>query len=67
MFAEKQVKTNFWMSHQKTVSKVARQLFGEVWENLGKNLLHSQNFACSYTYVYTEHSHPACCDLLHFM
>jgi len=24
--------------------------FGQVWRNLGKNLSHPQNFACSYTY-----------------
>jgi len=39
-----------WMPHQKTVGKFARQLFGQVWKNLGKNPLHPQNFACSHTY-----------------
>jgi len=36
---------------QKWSVKVARRLFGQVWENLGKNPLHPQKFACSYTYV----------------
>ena len=36
---------------QKRSAKVARQLFWQVWENLGKNPLHPQEFACSYTYV----------------
>ena len=26
--------------------------FGQVWGNLGKNPLHPQKFACSYTFVY---------------
>jgi len=39
---------------QKLSGKVARQLFGQVWENLGKNPLHSQTFACSYTYAWTK-------------
>jgi len=50
-FAEKQVKTIFLeVTPQKWLAKVAQQLFGHVWEKLGKNPLHSQKFACSYTY-----------------
>jgi len=44
---------SFWRSHQKRSTKVERQLFGQVWENLGKNPLHPQKFACSYTYDLT--------------
>jgi len=36
---------------QKRSAKVARQLFVQVWENLGKNPLHPHTFACSYTYA----------------
>jgi len=55
-FAEKQVKTIVLeVTPQKRSGKVARQLFGQVWENLGKNPLHPQKFACSYTYA-TQHS-----------
>jgi len=36
------------------LAKVA-QLFGQVWGNSSKNLLHTQNFACPYTCV-TNHS-----------
>jgi len=36
---------------QKRAAKVARQLFRQDWENLGKNLLHPQEFGGSYTYV----------------
>jgi len=51
-FAEKQVKTILLeVTLQKRSAKVARQLFGQVWENLGKNPLHSQKFACYYTYA----------------
>ena len=39
---------------QKRTVKVARQLFGQVWENLGKNPLHPQNYACSYTYEFVR-------------
>jgi len=40
-FAEKQAKTIiFEVAPQKRLTKVARQLFGQVWENLGKNPLH---------------------------
>jgi len=43
-FAEKQVKTIFLeVTPQKRFSKVARQLFGQVWEILGKNPLHPKN------------------------
>jgi len=43
---------HFFGGHTKTQSaKVGRQLFGQVWENLGKNPLHPQKFACSYTYA----------------
>jgi len=50
MFAEKQVKTIFIeVTPQKRSAKVAWQLFGQVWENLGENSLHLQKFACSYT------------------
>jgi len=38
------------MSNKKRSAKVARQLLGQVWENLGKNLLQPKKFACSYTY-----------------
>jgi len=47
-FAEKQVKTIFLeVTPQKRSAKAARQLFGKVWENLGKKFLHPQKFACS--------------------
>jgi len=36
---------------QKRSAKVARQLFWQVWENLGKNPLHPQEFTCSCTFV----------------
>ena len=49
-FAEKQAKTIFWGHTKKRLAKVARQLFGQVWENLGKNPLHPQKAACSWTY-----------------
>jgi len=49
-FAEKQVKNIFLeVTPQKRSAKVARQLCGQVWENLGKNPLHPQKFAFSYT------------------
>jgi len=48
MFAEKQIKTIFWRSHQKRLAKFAHH-FRQVWENLGKNPLHTKKFACSYT------------------
>jgi len=35
---------------QKWSAKVARHLFGQVWESLGKHPLHPQKFSCSYTY-----------------
>ena len=51
-FAEKQVKTIVLeVTPQKRSAKAARQLFGQVWENLGKNPLRPQKFACSYTYA----------------
>jgi len=35
---------------KKLTAKVAWQLLGQVWENLGKNPLHPHNFSCSCTY-----------------
>ena len=43
---------HFWgVTPQKRSAKVARQLFCQVCKTLGKNPLHPQEFACSYTYV----------------
>jgi len=43
-FAEKQVKTIFIeVTPQKRSAKVARQLFGQVWENLSKILCNPKN------------------------
>jgi len=33
------------------LAKVARKLYGQVFENLGKNPLHPQTYACTYTYA----------------
>jgi len=51
----------FWRSHRNKLfmifmgenlsTKVAQQLFGQVWRNSGKNPLHPQIFASSYTYA----------------
>jgi len=45
--------------HEKLFAqKAAKKIFfGQVWENSGKNLSHSQKFACSYTYT---RRHPTC-------
>ena len=45
---------------QKRSAKVARQLFGQVWENLGGNPLHPQKCACSYTYVLSPSMQRRC-------
>jgi len=38
--------------HEKIFAQeVAQNFFGRVWGNSGKNLLHPQKFACSYTHV----------------
>ena len=58
-FAEKQVKTIFGGHTKKRSVKCARQLFSQVWGNLGKNLLHPQTFACSYTYVVYQWQRPS--------
>jgi len=54
------IKTFFWRSHQKQVfmlvvgenvwAKGAQKLFGKVWGNSGKNPVHPQKFARSFTY-----------------
>jgi len=45
-------KDHFWgVTPQKRSANVARQLFWQDWENLGKNPLHPREFAFSYTYV----------------
>jgi len=36
---------------KKRSARVGRQLFGQVWENLGKSPLHQQKFACFYIYA----------------
>jgi len=40
---------------RKFVGKYPTKNFRQVWENLGKNPSHSQNFACSYIYVFPFH------------
>ena len=50
-FAEKHVKTFLGDTPQKRWAKVPRQLSWKVCENLGKNALHPQEFACSYIYL----------------
>jgi len=47
------------VTSQKRWVKFAQQIFGQVWENLGKNLLHSQKFACSYTYDWKPTNHSS--------
>jgi len=49
-FAEKQVKTIFWRSHQKRSANFVLQLFGKVWAKI----LCTQKFDCSYIYVPTS-------------
>jgi len=41
---------------EKRSAQVAQKLFGQVWKNLGKNPLHPQKFACSYTYDLRQQS-----------
>ena len=38
------------LHENKFTQKVAQKYFGQVWGNSGKNPLHPQKFACSYTY-----------------
>jgi len=55
---QKNIRSPFFGGHTKRRSaKVASQLFGQVWENLGKNPLHTQKFTYSYTYEYQKNSY----------
>jgi len=43
--------------HEKIFArKVAKNFFGQVWGNSGKNPSHPQKFSCSYTYGYRNDS-----------
>ena len=54
--AQNHMKTFFWRSSKIRSScnaqMMAQKIFGQDWENLGKNPWHPQKCACSYTYVF---------------